>query len=331
MTTARIRTIRGDIPADDFGFCHSHEHAFLAGGHPATLSPVLRIDDYDATVAELREFRAAGGRAMVDCQPLGCGRMERELFLASTETEVHLVASTGFHKLAMYPEGHWIRTTSEERLKDIFVHELTEGMYTGTDTREPEAAIDTNDGIAKLAVDAKAGIIKTAVDADRMADPDKRWFAAAAAASLATGAPIVCHTETHEEAIWLADYYMTKGVEPRKIILCHLDRTTERPETHRELARLGCYLEYDTIGRFKYHSDEEEAELLLRMLDWGLADRILLSLDTTRARLKHYGGDIGWTYLLDRFLPMLRDRYGVADADIHRWMVANPAEAFAFI
>ncbi|WP_309120600.1 hypothetical protein [Paenibacillus sp.] len=314
-----VRTVRGDVPKSALGFCHSHEHAFLADGHPATLNPALRIDDYAATVAELRDFRAAGGRAMVDCQPLGCGRMERALVAASTEADVHLVASTGFHKLAFYRDGHWVRTYSEERLRDVFVREVTVGMYEGTDAAEPCAA----------SLNARAGVVKTAVDRERMADPDKRWFAAAAAASIATGAPIVCHTETHEEAIWLAHYYLERGVRPNNVVLCHLDRTTDRPETHRELAKLGVYLEYDTIGRFKYHSDEDEAKLLLRLLEWGMEDRILLGLDTTRARLKHYGGDVGWTYLIETFLPLLA-RFGVGDEAIRRWMVDNPAEAFAF-
>lgn len=313
-----VRTVRGDVPPGALGFCHSHEHVFLADGHPATLNPALRIDDYGATVAELRDFRAAGGRSMVDCQPLGCGRMERELVAASRETDVHLVASTGFHKLAFYPEDHWIRRLSRWELRDVFVHELTVGMYEGTDAAAPSSFVE-----------ARAGIVKTAVDRQRMEDEDKRWFAAAADASVATGAPIVGHTETHEEAIWMTHYYLERGVAPSNVILCHLDRSTERPETHRELARLGVYLEYDTIGRFKYHSDEDEARLLLRMLDWGLADRVLLGLDSTRARLKRYGGDIGWTYLIDSFLPLL-ERHGVPGEAIRRWTVDNPAEAFAF-
>ncbi len=314
---AFVRTVRGDIPKAALGFCHSHEHVFLADGHPAKLSPALRIDDYGASLAELRDFREAGGRAMVDCQPLGCGRMERALVAASREADVHLVASTGFHKLAFYPEDHWIRRLTREELRDVFVHELTVGMYEGTDAAKPAAYLE-----------ARAGVIKTAVDRERMEDEDKRWFAAAADASIATGASIVGHTETHEDAVWMAHYYLERGVPPSNVILCHLDRTTERPETHRDLARLGVYLEYDTIGRFKYHSDEDEAELLLRMVDWGLEDRVLLGLDTTRARLKRYGGDIGWTYLIETFLPLLA-RYGVSAAAIRRWTVDNPAEAFA--
>jgi len=314
---AVVRTVRGDIAKSELGFCHSHEHVFLADGYPATLSPALRIDDYEATVAELQDFRAAGGRAMVDCQPLGCGRMERALVEASGEADVHLIASTGFHKLAFYPGDHWIRRLPREELRDVFIHELRSGMYTGTDAGAPASFLD-----------AKAGVIKTAVDRERMDDPDKRWFAAAADASLATGAPIVGHTETHEEAVWMAHYYLERGIRPDNVILCHLDRTTERPETHRELARLGVYLEYDTIGRFKYHSDEDEARLLLRMLEWGLGERVLLGLDTTRARLKRYGGDIGWTYLFERFFPLL-ERFGVGAEAIRQWMVANPAEAFS--
>ncbi|GIO14113.1 phosphotriesterase [Cohnella xylanilytica] len=315
-----IRTVRGDIPPEKLGFCHSHEHLFLAPGHPQTVNADLRIDDYELTLRELREFRDAGGRAVVDAQPLGCGRMEAELALVSAEADVHAVASTGFHKLAFYPPDHWIRRLGEEELTRLFVGELEEGMLAGTDRLEPEAA---------SRVDARAGLIKTAVDAERMADPDKRWFAAAAGASLATGAPIMCHTESPEQARWLFGFYRERGVPAEAIILCHLDRKLDDPKAHLELAGEGAYLEYDTIGRYKYHSDEAEAEWIARMLAAGLEDRLLLGLDTTRARLAAYGGTPGLTHLAERFLPLLA-RAGADEAQLRKLMRRNPARAFAF-
>ncbi|HZG86614.1 hypothetical protein [Paenibacillus sp.] len=314
-----IRTVRGPVEPERFGFCHSHEHLFLANGHPATLNPALRIDDYELTLEELRSFRAAGGRAIVDAQPLGCGRMEAELVRVSQEADVHVVASTGFHKLAFYKENHWIRRLSADALRDVFVHELRHGLFVGTDSAEPDAS---------ATVAAKAGQIKTAVDAERMADADKRWFEAAAAASLATGAPIMCHTESVEQGEWLVEFYLSRGVPPERIIVCHLDRALERPESHRRLAARGVYLEYDTIGRFKYHSDEAEARWIADMLAGEFADRLLLGLDTTRARLRSYGGEIGLTHMIDVFLPLLRT-YGVEEAHIAQMMVVNPANAFA--
>ncbi|MBB3111046.1 phosphotriesterase-related protein [Paenibacillus phyllosphaerae] len=311
-----IQTVRGLLPQEKLGFCHSHEHLFLAQGHPATVNPDLRIDDYALTVQELLAFREAGGEAIIDAQPLGSGRMESELIRASEETGIHIVASTGFHKLLLYDEGHWIHRYTTEELRDVFTSELTTGMFVGTDASDPGQRIT-----------GKAGIIKTAVDAERMRDPDKRWFEAAADAAKATGATLLCHIESAEQAEWLCDYYESHGIAPEKIVICHLDRKLDRPEVHRKLADRGIYLEYDTIGRYKYHSDEAEAKWISGMLESGHEDRLLLGLDTTRARLRSYGGAIGLTHMAMVFLPMLRE-FGATEKQIRKMMIDNPAQAF---
>ena len=66
------------------------------------------------------------------------------------------------------------------------------------------------------------------------------------------------------------------------------------------VAGTGVYIEMDTIGRYKYHSDEEEVRLIRMLLDHGHEDRILLGLDTTRKRMKSYGGDMASIICRDR-------------------------------
>ena len=90
----------------------------------------------------------------------------------------------------------------------------------------------------------------------------------------------------------------------------------------------GAYVEYDTIGRFKYHADEREARLILHMMEKGYRDRLLLSLDTTAERLGRYGGAISLTYLIERFLPRLRAA-GVPEEDLLAITRTNPARALA--
>ncbi len=319
--TTFIRTVGGDITPAELGFCHSHEHLFLADGAPRRLNPDLWFDEYGKSLQELSDYKAIGGSAIVDAQPLGCGRMERELVAVSQAAGVHVIASTGFHKLAMYSPQHWIHRASEEELSSLFISELTAGMYTGTD-QGAELPLDGQ-------ISARAGQIKTAVDDERMADPNKRWFAAAARASLATGAPIMCHTESLAQARWMAAYYRACGVPAERVILCHLDRRLEQREAHLALVSEGFYLEYDTIGRFKYHSDEAEATWIAAMLAEGAASRLLLGLDTTRARLRAYGGEIGLCHLRERFLPLLAAAGATAD-QLLRLMELNPAQAFAW-
>jgi len=315
--TEIIRTVLGDIPKEQLGFCHSHEHLFIAEGKPSQINPVLRIDDFEKTKEELHVFRSLGGKAIVDAQPIGCGRMADQLAEVSRQTGIHIVASTGFHKQSFYYEDHWLFRYSEDRLAQIFIHEIEEGMYTGADNRDPEAQIQ-----------AKAGLIKTAIDEDLPGLTGIKLLNAAAQASLSTAVPIMCHTETHRQGIVVAEHFMKLGVAPENLIICHLDRTLDDYSVHKQLAEYGVYLEYDTIGRFKYHNDEEEADLIVQMLDWGYGESLLLGLDTTRARLRSYGGEIGLDHMSVSFIPLLRQR-GVSESAIANMMIHNPSHAFA--
>ena len=75
-----------------------------------------------------------------------------------------------------YPEGHWIHNTSEEKLRDLFIDEIENGLFADGEDAWPEDRID-----------ARAGLIKTAADFEGTAGPYFRLFRAAAAASLETG------------------------------------------------------------------------------------------------------------------------------------------------
>jgi phosphotriesterase-related protein len=60
-----------------------------------------------------------------------------------------------------------------------------------------------------------------------------------------------------------------------------------------------------------------------------LLDCLLLSQDRNRKpNLRWYGGP-GYSDLINRFLPMLRDR-GVSDDDIETLMIKNPSRALRF-
>ncbi|MFD1395574.1 phosphotriesterase [Kroppenstedtia eburnea] len=318
MTADRmITTVRRDIPASDIGFCHSHEHLFIKKGQPELLDPSLVLDDYEMTKAEVETFKELGGRTIVDAQPVGSGRDAALLLRLSEETDIHILSSTGFHKLGFYPDGHWIHHTSEEKLRDLYIDEIENGLFADGEDAWPEDRIG-----------ARAGLIKTAADFEGTAGPYFRLFRAAAAASLETGVSIMSHTELGHNALDQISLYTDLGVPEDRLIICHLDRKMENADYMLHVAGTGVYIELDTIGRYKYHSDEEEVRLIRMLIDHGHEDRILLGLDTTRKRMKSYGGDIGLDYLQGSFLPLLRQS-GVTEEQIHKMMHANPAKAFS--
>lgn len=314
----QIQTVTGPLPPEQLLHCQCHEHLFIASGKPVLVHPALCMEDEAKTVEEIMRYKGKGGRAIVDAQPVGCGRIAAALVRASLAAELPIIASTGFHKLDFYWDHHWIHYYDENRLAEIFVNELTRGMYIDGDSKEPGFTIE-----------ARAGIIKTAVGPNGITDSYGKCFEAAAAASNCTGAPIQCHMEPGVDPLGVVQFFVERGIAPASLILCHLDRTHYDLELHERVARTGVFLEYDTIGRFKYHSDDTEASLIIHMIHKGFVNQLLLSLDTTRQRLLSYGGEIGLDYILTTFLPKLSE-YGVEEQQLHQMTLLNPRRALAY-
>jgi phosphotriesterase-related protein len=313
----RIVTVLGDIDPGDLGFCQSHEHLSIAPGYSAELNPDLRIDNGAKTLEELLAYRGAGGMALVDAQPPGCGRDPDMLAFLSRKSGVHIIASTGFHRLVFYPESHWIHALNEDTLTRLFLDELDRGMYGLCDDRPP-----------KRSTASRAGQIKTALDAGTFTAEHEKLFRAAAAAARSTGSALMVHIEKGSAPLGLADFLFKLGVEPERLVFCHPDRAVPQIEIHRELCGRGINLEYDTIGRPKYHDDDHEADIICVMIEAGFEDRILMSLDVTRARLASYGGIPGLTHILHNFIPRLRRR-GISETAIGRFFFRNPARIFS--
>jgi phosphotriesterase-related protein len=313
----RITTVLGTIPSPELGFCQSHEHLSIAGGYPVAVHPDQCIDDPGKSAEELALYRRAGGEALVDAQPLGCGRDAVMLRKISEQSGVRIIASTGFHKMIFYPRGHWIYSIDADDLTEIYTAELTQGMFTDGDTRYPE----TRSSI-------RSGQIKAALDGGEFSLQYEKLFSAAAEAAKVTGAALMVHVEKGSDPIALSDFLLRRGVSLDRVIFCHLDRMVEDLGVHREICGRSIYLEYDTIGRPKYHDDEEETRIILAMLEAGYEKQLLMSLDTTRGRLHSYGGMPGLDHILRFFIPLLR-KHGVSEEQIKLFFTQNPAHVFA--
>ncbi|MDR2364060.1 MAG: hypothetical protein LBD65_06555 [Spirochaetaceae bacterium] len=312
-----ITTILGDIAPSELGFCQSHEHLCIAGTGNFPVKGEERIDDPEKSREEAALYRKAGGDALVDAQPVGCGRGAVMLRDISQKSGIRIIASTGFHKMIYYPEGHWIYTARTDDLARLFIEELREGMYLDGDRAYPQKK-----GIGR------AGQIKTALDSEGLTPRYQKLFAAAAAAAKVSGCALMVHIEKGSDPLGLSDYLFKQGLALERLIFCHLDRAVADTAVHRELCARGITLEYDTVGRPKYHDDDREAALITEMLEAGYEKQILLSLDTTRARLRSYGGTPGLSYILESFIPLLRRR-GISDSQIGTFFKENPARIFA--
>jgi phosphotriesterase-related protein len=268
---------------------------------------------------ELCLFREAGGGAIVDAQPLGCGRDADILGELSEKSGIHIIASTGFHKVSYYSPGHWIYEIQKEKLALLFTEEIEHGMYAGGDTTFPEKQCGR-----------RAGQIKSAFDTCGLNGQYTKCFEAAVIAAKSTGAALMVHIENGsvpQDVHSLADFIESKGLQPERVIFCHLDRAVRNTCLHREIACRGFNLEFDTICRPKYHATAAEISFILSFLEAGFETQLLMSLDTTKARLFSYGGSPGLDYILKRFVPVLLSK-GVNRTLIELFFKTNPARIF---
>lgn len=299
-----VRTVTGDLPAAQLGHTQCHEHIYLRKGPGYAINPALCMDDYHRSLQELLDYRLAGGITLVDAQPDGFGRDLQKLYDLSKDSGVNIVAVTGFHKRCFLEEPALLEE-SLRALTDRFCREISHAQI-------------------------KAGAIKTAWDGGLEDKENSKFFQAAAIAAAQTGAPVLIHTEKDTGVFDLMKLFEHYGVAPDRLLFCHLDRTIPDPGLHREVLAAGAYLCYDSVNRLKYVSHEQELSLILRMCAAGFQDRIVLSLDTTAARLRSYGAeDMGLDYLLKDYRPMLE---AVIDSEtVKKLYCTNAANILAMI
>lgn len=307
-----VTTVAGPMPASQLGVVDAHDHLFL--DTPAM--PDDAFTDVARTTAEAAAARDSGIGTIADMTPIGLGRRPALLRAVSEATGVAIVAATGYHRDAHYPDGHWVAAAPVEQLADRILRDLEVGMHP-TDWDDPEAAPDA----------ARAGAIKAGCSYHHASDAERRRLEAAAIGSLRTGAAILVHCEIGTFAHEIVTILTEHGVAPGRIILGHMDRNPD-PELHAEIASRGAFLEYDTIGRTKYHPDSVVLDLVEAVAGGGHGDRLLLGLDSgRRSMLRAYGGGPGMRYLMDVFVPRLRRRIGSTATDAI--LRDNAARAFA--
>ncbi|MFK7692129.1 phosphotriesterase [Paenibacillus sp. HJGM_3] len=314
---ARVRTVLGDVPAEELGIVYAHEHLIIQGGLGVMKNKDLHLNSVEKAIAEVEDCKRLGARTFIDYMPPGTGRNAAALADIAKRTNTHIVAVTGFHKPMYYDDLHWIYSYSIDQIVRLLVAECEEGMdrhgYNGP-------------YVDRLA--AKAGVLKGASDYNAIHPVSAKLLEAVALAQRETGVPIATHTEHGTCGLQQIELLMKHGVDPGDVIICHMDRNPDL-YVHKELAATGCYLEYDNASRIKYHPDSSGVGLIRGMIEAGYGDRLLLGTDfALRSYWKAYGGGPGMAHLLETFVPRLQAE-GVAEADLDRMLRSNPARAYA--
>lgn len=291
-----VETTLGAIPAEELGRVNAHDHVIIDGGWTVVKEPDFRLDSVEKATEEVERWREAGGGAIVDTMPFGCGRNVDKLVAVSEATGVPIIVMTGFQKGSYYLPDHWQHRYDEGTIADLLISECTEG-----------ADLNNYDGPVVRRGGVRAGVIKVAGDYQVVKETTRKLIRAAGRAHRATGVPVLVHTESGTAAQTLLTLLEEAGVPSHRVVLSHVDRNPDF-RLHRRLAEQGAFLQYDTPGRVKYQPETVVIELMRRMFDAGYGGNILLGGDLARRSYwKAYGGGPGYDYLLTSFTERLRE------------------------
>jgi phosphotriesterase-related protein len=304
----QLITTLGPKGADEVGMILPHEHVFvdLRTWDQPGYAQAEATDVIGLMAPEIAKAQAVGVTAIVECSPVGVGRRADILKAVSKATRFPLVVPTGIYREPWIPD--WAHAASEEGLCEWITGELLGEIE--------ESGV-------------QAGWIKLSAGDDGLTECEAKILRAAAVAGAATNACIGSHTIRGRVVRDQLDIIEEVGYTPERFIWIH---TQAEPDfsLHLEMGRRGAWLEYDGIGGEERDTDEDYVRHILRVLDAGLGDRLLLSHDRGWYDPAQPGGGTPrpFTYVSEQFLPKLRAA-GVDEATIRQLTHVNPFLAFA--
>jgi phosphotriesterase-related protein len=298
-----IRTVTGDIAGVE-GRILLHEH--LQIDLSAQKGPANRIGaaEENDVVDDLRHAKEFGLAAITDLSAPGWGRDPVALRRISEVAGVAVVAASGFYWDPFPPIAI---ERPVEALRDAMIAEIETGVGpTGI----------------------RCGVIKVGTSRgapDVVAD---RLFQAAAGAAAATGAPIITHTSSPDQAGWHVRAFERAGMDLSHVVISHMGAAEDVSELV-ELARSGVFMGIDKVSFPKGPTNIELADLVQAACDKGLERQLILSSDLARRTLLRRHGGRGYCTVLKDFVPMLRER-GITLAQIDTMLHDNPARLLTF-
>ncbi len=302
---ARVMTVTGEIAAVDLGFTLPHEHIMVdfigareTGPHRYDRAHV--VETMEPLLAELPPLGVA---SFVECTPMYLARDVSILVELSRRTGLKILTNTGQYKPPFLPDSTFDREAEE--IAATWIAEWTDGID-GTTVRP--------------------GFIKTAVEKGMLPPVLRKTITAAAITSRETGLTVGTHCGCALAAREILTILERHGIEPCKWIFIHAQNENDHNAIV-EIARRGAFIELDGIGP---GTEEKHLKPLMKLLDAGYADRVLLSQDAGWYRVGEEPGGkkSSYTHLITEFLPMLA-RYGVEDDTARAIMITNPAAAYS--
>ena len=294
-----IRTVNGDISKDKLGVTMAHEH-FIVDLDRVRKDGVSKIETVDEVIPEIKKMMGLGVKSAFEVTTNDMGRDPLKLKEISDITGLNIVCSTGFYLSEYHPDV--LNKLTKEEIAEIYIKDLTVGID------------DT--GI-------KAGLIgEIASNKTAFIGNEKKILEAAGVASVKTGSAVSTHTGkfTAKETI---DILLNEGVNSDKVIIGHQDLIDDI-DYHVSLLQRGINIGFDTCGKSAYVKDEIRARNIMKLIEKGYGDHIVLSNDVSRRTYFTSFGQNGYLSVMNIVVPFLKE-YGIKDSDLHKLLVDNPS------
>ena len=318
-----VRTVLADVGPEALGTGATliHEHLAFdysspppeprAPGAPAP-APPTNAEMVDLLVEEVRMAAFDGVSCIVDSSTGPRTEQQLEnLSAMAVRSEMHIVLGGSYILRPRYPE-EIIRLPEE----DITAHMVEQA------SRERWGALG-----------------EVGSSFPEMHDDERKMLRAISQVHVQTGLPIFTHVP-HQSCASCAldqiDIYESQGVDMAHLCIGHLStiKRSDDPgwETHKEIARRGAFIGFDTVGHRMNQSfipEREKVDMVLNALEAGFEDHILLSSDFgNTTQIKANWGN-GFSTVLVQFVPKLR-YFGVTEELVHKILVDNPRRFLSF-
>ncbi len=337
-----VMTVLGLVKPDKLGIVLPHEHVFIdlrnqfsepqeiskkiladqqvnihnlgiLKRNPYAIKDNLLLSDFELAGEELKEFKKAGGKTIVDHTSRGLGRDPYLLKSLAITIGLNIIVGSGYYTYDTHPED--MNKKSVEELTDEILKDLTIG-------------------IKKSGV--RAGIIGELGTSREIHPNEKKVLLAAARAHNKTGAPISVHTYPWKHnGREIVNMFHEKNVRLDKVIICHSDVSINL-EYMRDILSKGALIEFDNFGKEFYMSPEdrgfaggvfatdiERIRTIKLLIDEGFEKQILISNDLCLKMMLHRYGGWGYDHILRNIVPMMVDE-GITEDIIDLLLRENP-------
>lgn len=306
-----VETVRGPVPADQLGPALLHEHVFIASpegiaNHNHTWgAPWWNEDERVAdAVRQLNELHEVGIRTIVDPTAFGLSRNIHRIQRVNRQVDLNIVVCTGLYAFLEVPP--YLKYRSAEDLAAIFIRELEQGID------------DTG---------VRAAFLKCAIEHYGVVGDLPLILDAIAAAHVATGAPVMVHTNGEAQTGRLALAELgRRGVDPTRIVVAHASDSNDL-DYLLELAASGAMLGYDRFNT-PFNTDAARIESLLALIEAGHITQLHLSHDASTFNdfMQHNPPfaetTMSYTHIHRTVLPRLREA-GLSVAQVDQLFVGN--------